>query len=105
MAVWSLRILLLTLAFLTAGAVPAAASMACRVGSGQKAVLACTTIIEDKASTLEMRLVARRYRAGAYLELGKYRAAIADLDEVVDSGKALAKDWWQRGVAEYQLGD
>ena len=49
--------------------------------------------------------MARRYRAAAYLELGIYRPAIADLDEVIGTGKALAKDWWQRGTAEYYLRD
>ena len=48
-----------------------------------------------------MRIWARRYRAAAYIELGNYRPAIADIDEVIRNGMPTAKDWWQRGVAEY----
>ena len=105
MPVRSLSILFLSLAILAGGVVPAAASLTCLTGSGKKAVRACTTVIEDKASTLEMRIMARRFRAAANLELGNYRPVIADLDEIIGSGKALAKDWWQRGTAEYYYGD
>jgi tetratricopeptide (TPR) repeat protein len=93
------------LIFLAGTADPAAASVTCLTGTGQKAVRACTTVIEEKSSTQEMRILARRYRAAAYNELGKYRPAIADLNVVIEAGEALAQDWWQRGSAQYFVGD
>lgn len=97
--------LLSFLVFLCGSGLPAAASVQCLVKSGKVAIRACAAIIEDKSSTSEMRIVARRYRAAAYAELGEYKPAIADLDEIIGSGKALAKDWWQRGTAQYFEGD
>jgi len=100
-----LAALLSFLIFLCGNGLPAAASVNCLVKSGKVAIRACTTIIEDTSSTSEMRNVARRYRAAAYAELAEYMSAVADLDEIIGSGRALAGDWWQRGIAEYFEGD
>lgn len=78
---------------------------ACNGEKGNKAIAACTHIIEDANENVFTRAAAHLERGNVYALKGDYDRAIADYSQAIKLDPTYAKAYYNRGLANQRKGN